>query len=97
MTKYQYNRFLSWILAGIACAVAGLALFQVVQQRRVREGEQLERAIARMSLGIGAGEAERLLGGPPMRTMQQAGVLMNSVTMLTAENTLAQKYGKPEM
>ena len=79
------------VFTGIACAF-GIVSYLL---ERERSGERLELAVAHMSKGIAAAEADRLLGGPPDRTGRHSGVLVNGVTFLSAENSKAGDYGEP--
>ncbi len=57
---------------------------------------KLEEAVARIPIGIDAADADVLMGGVPQEITTTRGVLMNSVTLLSEENSLAPNFGPPQ-
>lgn len=57
---------------------------------------ELETVTARIPLGISTAEADALMGTPPDAISQTRGTLMNSMTMLSADNSLSEQYGIPQ-
>ena len=56
---------------------------------------ELETITSRIPLGISAAEADALMGTPPDAVSETRGTLMNSMTMLSADNSLSAQYGGP--
>lgn len=57
---------------------------------------ELETVTARIPLGISTAEADALMGTPPDAISQTRGTLMNSMTMLSADNSLSAQYEIPQ-
>jgi hypothetical protein len=89
----RYRRPILVVLLAIACLVAFVAYDRSVERR----ADAVEWTVARMPLGISGAEAERRIGRPPDRVTQEMGVFAYSAMLLTASNSLAAEYGKPQM
>lgn len=57
---------------------------------------KLDEAAARIPLGIDAIDVDILMGGAPHEIADTRGVMMNSSTMLSEQNSLASKFGPPQ-
>jgi hypothetical protein len=54
---------------------------------------KLEQAVSRIPLGVDVIDADMLMGGTPHEITTVRGVMMNSATMLTEDNSLASNHG----
>ena len=57
---------------------------------------KLEEAASRIPVGIDAIDVDTLMGGSPHEITDARGVMMNSATMLSEQNSLASKFGSPQ-
>jgi hypothetical protein len=93
LVKRFSMKALCLVFTGIACAFGFLSYLL----ERERIGDRLELVVASLPSGITTAEADRLLGGPPDRISRHAGVLVNGVTFLSAENSKAKEHGGPQL
>ncbi|WP_417390691.1 hypothetical protein [Gimesia sp.] len=86
--------YLAMILASLGCI---LLMTVVIFTRHAPRHPvtELETITSRIPLGISAAEADTLMGTPPDAVSQTRGTLLNSTTMLSADNSLAAKNGGP--
>ena len=92
-SKVRFYSVLSLTVCGIMLLSAATVFF-VNQPTRIVS--QLEVTVSRIPIGIDARQADSLMGTSPDAVSQMEGVLMNHVTMLTASNDLAKRYGEPQ-
>jgi len=92
--KRQTKRFAVIALTTSAITLL-LGLFTYSRIEQPVPIPQLKMTVANMPLGITAEEADKIMGSPPDLIAKQDGVLVTCVTMLTASNELARKYGSP--
>ncbi len=93
--KRQTKRFAVIALTTTAITLL-LGLFTYSRIEQPVPFSQLKMTVAKMPLGITAEEADTIMGAPPDLVAKQDGVLVTSVTMLTASNELAKKHGSPQ-
>ncbi len=92
-SKVRFYSVLSLTVCGIMLLSAATVFF-VNQPTRIVS--QLEVTVSRIPIGIVACKADSMMGSSPDAISHMEGVLMNHVTMLTASNDLAKRYGEPQ-
>jgi len=80
----------------IVLSLSMIAALVMHHRNAVRRGEELKMTIAKMRSGILTIEAIAVLGEFPHEVIKASGVLVNSITMIAAENPDIAKYGVPE-
>jgi len=79
--------YLAMILASLGCIL--LITVGIFTRHAPRHPvTELETITSRIPLGISAAEADALMGTPPDAVSQTRGTLLNSMTMLSADNSL---------
>ncbi len=95
----QTQRRLRWslILGYAICTLTLLALtIGYLISPPAGAVSKLEEAVSRIPLGIDVIDADVLMGSPPDEVVPTRGVMMNSATMLSEDNSLAPNFGPPQ-
>ena len=85
------------LILSVMTVVSVLTIFAGLYLRIERPIQitQLEVTVASLPLGVSQVDADNHMGARPDYVVETSGVLMSSVTMLTPENALADKYWPP--
>lgn len=92
----RVKRYLKIILTVLGCLLlmtVGI-YFKYAPRHQVSE---LESITARIPLGISAAEADALMGTPPNAISQTRGTLMNSMTLLSTDNSQSAQQGSVQL